>query len=84
VRLYTTGAPEASCGLATVEVAGMEPKAVKQALWDADRIFVQSMGGNARSPEIRGIRVTPNVYTSPAELDRFVAAMIKLVRHGAG
>jgi selenocysteine lyase/cysteine desulfurase len=84
VRLYTTGAPEASCGLATVEVAATDPKAVKEALWDGGRIFVQSMGGNARSPEIRGIRVTPNVYTSLAELDRFVAAMARLVRRGEG
>ena len=42
------------------------------------------MGGNARTPEIRGIRVTPNVYTSLAELDRFVTAMARLVRRGEG
>jgi isopenicillin-N epimerase len=84
VRLYTTAAPEASCGLATVELGALDPKAVKQALWEQDRIFVQSMTGYDRSPEIRGIRVTPNVYTSLAELDRFAGALIRLVRHGIG
>jgi selenocysteine lyase/cysteine desulfurase len=33
------------------------------------------MKGNRRAPEIRGLRVSPNVYTTPAELDRFVAAV---------
>ena len=41
----------------------------------AIHILVQSMADNARAPEIRGIRVTPNVFTTPAELDRFVAAL---------
>ena len=82
VRLYTTSAPEASCGLATVEVDGVDPKAVKDALWARDRIFVQNMGGSQRTPEIRGVRVTPNVYTTPAELDRFVAALERVVRQG--
>ena len=33
------------------------------------------MDGNQRAPEIRGLRITPNVYTTPAELDRLVAAL---------
>ena len=60
----------------------MDPKAVKDALWTRDRIFVQNMGGSQRTPEIRGVRVTPNVYTTPAELDRFVAALGRVVRQG--
>jgi len=32
--------------------------------------------------EFRGNRITPNVYTTPAELDRFCNAMVHVARHG--
>jgi selenocysteine lyase/cysteine desulfurase len=33
------------------------------------------MVGIRSAPEIRGLRVSPNVYSTPAELDRLVAAL---------
>jgi selenocysteine lyase/cysteine desulfurase len=79
-RFYTTGDDASSCGLATLELAGIDPEAVRKTLWERDRIFVQNMGGNARAPEVRGVRVTPNVYTAPADLDRLVAALERVAR----
>lgn len=42
-------------------------------------ILVQAMAndeyGGRRRPEISGIRVSPNVFTTPAELDRFARAL---------
>jgi selenocysteine lyase/cysteine desulfurase len=79
-RFYTASDDASSCGLATLELAGIDPDAVRKTLWERDRIFVQNMGGNARTPEIRGVRVTPNVYTAPADLDRLVAALEREAR----
>lgn len=74
-RFYSAPAPEHSCGLCTVEIPGMEAAALQARLRERDRILVQSMSGNRRAPEVRGIRVSPNVYTTPSELDRLVAAL---------
>ena len=82
VRFYAGTAPELSCGLSTMELPGVDAKALQQRLRERDGILVQAMVGNARAPEIRGIRVSPNVYTTPAELDRFVQALTVAARAG--
>ena len=73
-RCYVRAGPEHSCGIVTLELDGVNPEALKDQLWARHRIVVQDMS-IPRNPEIRGIRITPNVYTSVAELDRFVAAV---------
>lgn len=77
---YTLPDEAMSCGLCTVELPGREAEAIQQQLRERERILVQSMAGLARSPEIRGIRISPNVYTAPAELDRAVEALVRLVK----
>ncbi|MBI2220175.1 MAG: hypothetical protein HYU53_03105 [Acidobacteria bacterium] len=74
-RFYTSAAPEASVGLCTIEVPGVDADGLQRRLRTRHGVLVQSMAGNARAPEIRGIRVTPNVFTSLRELDRFVVAL---------
>ena len=59
---------------------GRDHEPVADAVDRADHVLVQAMVGNARAPEIRGLRVSPNVYTTPAELDRFVAALVAAAR----
>lgn len=75
-RFYTRPDDAMSCGLGTVEVPGRDPDALQQRLRTEHGVLVQAMSGMARSPEIRGLRVSPNVYTTPDELDRFVAALV--------
>ncbi|HEV2150353.1 MAG TPA: aminotransferase class V-fold PLP-dependent enzyme [Longimicrobiaceae bacterium] len=75
-RFYTTDGAAMGLGLCTVELPGVESKALEARLLERHGILVQAMSGNARTPEIRGIRVSPNVYTSPAELDRLVRALV--------
>lgn len=83
VKFYTTDAPEASCGLGIFEIAGIDSKILQSRLWDRHKILVQNMKGEGkRAPEIRGIRVTPNVYTSLAELDRFVDLIDQIIKAG--
>ena len=75
VKFYTSSAPEMSCGLGIFEIDGVDSGKFQQFLWDRHKILVQHMTGGKRSPKINGIRVTPNVYTTPGELDRFVAVL---------
>ena len=74
-RFYNTGEPGMSINLTTIELPGVDSDAVQRELRQRHSILVQSMAGNQRAPEIRGFRVSPNVYTTPSELDRFVTAL---------
>jgi selenocysteine lyase/cysteine desulfurase len=74
-RFYTGDAPAMSLGLTTVELPGRDAKRLQQTLRERHRILVQGMSGNARAPWIRGVRLSPNVYTTPAELERAVSAL---------
>jgi selenocysteine lyase/cysteine desulfurase len=85
VRFLTTDDPAMSCGLCVASVPGVDAAAVQRRLRERDRILVQAMGatnGGHETPELAGIRVSPNVYTAPAELDRFVEAFARAVRAG--
>ena len=78
-RFYNTGEPGMSINLTTIELPGVDSDAVQRELRQRHSILVQSMAGNQRAPEIRGFRVSPNVYTTPSELDRFVTALAAVV-----
>jgi isopenicillin-N epimerase len=74
-RFYTAGEAAMSIGITTVELPGLSSDDLQKRLRERRRILTQSMAGSTRAPEIRGLRVTPNVYTTPAELDLLVAAL---------
>ena len=74
-RFYTTADFAMSVGITTLELPGVHSDALQKRLRKRHRILTQSMDGNKRAPEIRGLRITPNVYTTPAELDRLVASL---------
>ena len=80
IRLHTSLDPRYSCGLATVEIEGVDPGELNSYLWREHRIITTPI--NHR--QFRGIRVTPSVYTLPAELDRFCDAMEHAADHGVG
>jgi isopenicillin-N epimerase len=78
VRLHTSLEPGFACGIATVEVEGLATGAIASHLWSKHRILVTSIG----HPEFTGLRVSPSVYTTMEELDRFVDAMRDVIRGG--
>ena len=81
VRFYTSGDPEASCGLGIFEWEGVDLEAVQKHLWEKEKILVQYMSDHAgRDKRLRGIRVTPNIFTSTAELDRFLERLQAAVK----
>jgi selenocysteine lyase/cysteine desulfurase len=79
-RFYTLPAADMRLGLTTVDWPGIDAAALQRTLLDKHHVLVQAMAGQPRTPHIRGIRISPNVYTSVAELDRFATALAGIVR----
>jgi selenocysteine lyase/cysteine desulfurase len=78
ITLRTSLKPGRAAGLATVAVEGIEPGAIVNHLWKKHRIIVVPINEAFSS----GIRVAPNLYTTPSEIDRFTEAMLHLLKYG--
>ncbi|MGH7673634.1 MAG: aminotransferase class V-fold PLP-dependent enzyme [Gemmatimonadales bacterium] len=78
VQVLTPYDPAQSCGLALVSMANADVGKLVSWLWGQHRIIVTGI----THPEFRGIRVTPNVYTTLGEVDRFVEVMEGVARNG--
>jgi selenocysteine lyase/cysteine desulfurase len=78
VRLHTSLQPGFACGIATVEVEGVDSVKLAEHLWDNHRILTVGI----KHPEFTGIRVSPSVYTSESEIDRF-ADVVEAVASGS-
>ena len=83
IRMHSSLKPGETWGLAAVGIDGVEPSRIVSYLWDRYRIIVAGLSG-AEPPgqqyDYRGIRVTPNVYTTLGEIDTFIGAMRELVK----
>jgi isopenicillin-N epimerase len=78
VRLHTSMKDGLACGLATVQVEGVDTGALGAHLWGEHRILATPI----RHAEFEGLRVTPSVYTTLEELERFSEVMERVIRHG--
>jgi isopenicillin-N epimerase len=78
IKLHTSLKPGKSCAIATVQIKGIETSAVSKELWDKYKIFVVAIN----HPEFTGCRVTPHVYTTIEEIDRFSDAMEAIIKDG--
>ncbi len=78
VRLHTSLQPGLACGIANVEIEGIDPGELTTWLFSEHRIIVTPV----MHDEFQGIRVSPSVYTTPEEIERFVAAMERVVEEG--
>jgi isopenicillin-N epimerase len=67
-----------SCAIANVKVEGIDPVQIGTYLMAKHKIFTTPIV----FPEFTGIRITPNVYTTLWELDRFCEIMEKIARNG--
>lgn len=77
IALHTSRNPKYACGIATVEVKGIEPSELTSNLWQKHRIIVTPIN----HPQFKGIRVTPNVYTTKEEIARFTYAMKEEIKN---
>lgn len=78
VRFNTSFDERQSCALANVHVEGTEPTALCDYLMSRHKIFATPIVHD----EFKGVRVTPSVYTTLKELDRFSEVMTTIARKG--
>lgn len=74
VKLNISLKPEFSCALGNFSVDGMEPETVANRLMGEFQIHTVAI----KWENISGVRVTPHVYTTTRDLDRFVEAVLKI------
>ncbi|MBX3277745.1 MAG: aminotransferase class V-fold PLP-dependent enzyme [Acidobacteria bacterium] len=79
VKILTSYDPQQSCGLATVSVEGIKPGDLAAHLFNKYRIIATPI----EHAQFHGLRVTPNVYTTPSEIDRFAEAMEAVIEKGS-
>ncbi len=78
VRFHTSRKPGIAGGFANIQVEGLDTAALATWLWDKHRIFVVAI----KHEQFEGLRVSPSVYSTLEEVDRFSEAMEQAMRDG--
>ncbi|MCH7870852.1 MAG: aminotransferase class V-fold PLP-dependent enzyme [Planctomycetes bacterium] len=78
VRLYCRLDPQHSCGIATVTVDGIDNGKLSSYLFKKHRIITTTIGHK----QIKGVRVSPNVYSTINEVDMFCEAVEEVLANG--
>lgn len=78
IRFNTSFDDVQSCGIANVEVTGIKPGLISAHLMGKHKIYTVPI----EHPEFSGIRITPNIFTTLPELDRFCEVMEGIARIG--
>ena len=78
VSFNTSFDPMQSCAIANVHIEGTDPTAIGNYLFSKHRVFTTPIIHD----EFKGIRITPNVYTTLGELNRFCELMENIARKG--
>ena len=68
--------PRQACGIGLLYIDGLEVPKLVSHLWEKYRIITTPIV----HAEFKGLRITPNVYTSPDMVDAFGDAVLKAVR----
>jgi selenocysteine lyase/cysteine desulfurase len=74
VIVNTPADPARHGGIGNVGLEGWDPRDLAKTLLEEHRIFTVGID----RPGVRGLRITPNLYTTLEELDTFVAVMKRL------
>ena len=78
VGFNTSFDPKQSCAIANFKIDGVDPVALGGYLMSKHKIFTTPIVHE----EFTGIRITPNVYTTLWELDRFCSVVADVARKG--
>ncbi|GAB3941968.1 aminotransferase class V-fold PLP-dependent enzyme [Spirosoma harenae] len=73
IILNTPEDPTRSCAIANVGISGKKPAELAKTLFDSYKLFTVAIDNPAAT--VHGVRVTPHLYTTTAELDTFVKAL---------
>jgi selenocysteine lyase/cysteine desulfurase len=79
VRLHTSLRRGHAYAIALMQAEGVEPGKIYEELWTKHRIITSP----TKWAGVEGIRVTPNVYTTLDEIDRFVEALHGILQRSA-
>jgi selenocysteine lyase/cysteine desulfurase len=74
VKLNVSLKPEYSCALGNFSIDGIEPEVISGKLMTEYQIHTVAI----KWENISGVRVTPHVYTTTNDLDRFIEAVLKI------
>ncbi len=80
VRILTPLDSPYGAGIGLVHIDGMEPGKLAGWMMEKHKIVVTAI----THPEFDGLRITPNVYTTPAEVDLFAEKLLEAARRGIG
>jgi selenocysteine lyase/cysteine desulfurase len=78
IRIHTSLDPRFSCGIATVEIEDLDTRLLQSHLWTRHRIMTVAIVHE----QFQGLRISPSVYTTLEELERFCEAMEHAIQHG--
>jgi selenocysteine lyase/cysteine desulfurase len=78
IRFNTSFDSAQMCAIANVQFEGLDPLKIGSYLFDKHRIFTTPIVHE----EFQGLRITPNLYTTLKELDRFCGVMANIARKG--
>ncbi|MDX2184065.1 MAG: aminotransferase class V-fold PLP-dependent enzyme [Gemmatimonadaceae bacterium] len=78
VIVHTPLDDERSGAIALVQLAGVDTGKLREWLWRERRIFTVLI----KHQDFEGLRVTPSVYTTRDDVDRFAEAMTQALRKG--
>ncbi len=82
VRFSTRMEPEHGCAFTTVSIDGIEPAKLAEHLWAKHKVFVVAIDYPEKKSTVRGIRVSPHVYTTLEEIDLFTRAIEDVLANG--
>ena len=77
-ELHTSLNPRMSCAIGNIDLTSVDPAALRDYLWEKHHIIVVPI----MHEEFRGLRITPNLYTTMGELDYFCGVFEDVARHG--
>lgn len=78
VTVWTSPAPELRAAIVSLLPGTLDAHKLATALDENDRVAVATRGGQDRP----GIRVSPHLYNSPAEVDRLLGALTGYLNSG--
>jgi selenocysteine lyase/cysteine desulfurase len=76
VVINTPWEPHRSCGIGNIGLSNLSPEVMAQRLLDEHGVFTVAID----YANVHGCRITPNVFTTTAELDHFIKAVKTLAQ----
>jgi selenocysteine lyase/cysteine desulfurase len=76
VQVNTPADPQRACGIANVGISHLKPSELAKTLLERYKVWTVAID----YAQVHGVRITPHLYTTTAELDQFVEAIRQLAK----